>query len=126
MESLVVLFWLVCIPVRLGLSALVLWAGIVKPQLLVFIGVYAAITAVGFGVNAIRAVFGRKSRGGLGGKIWWTNVRYVHFVVWTCASVLAFLHWKYVGVVFACDAFIGALAGAIHHSNCFTRSGISP
>lgn len=119
MKHLVWLFWLGCIPLRLLLSSLVLWIGIVKPQLLMLFGVYAAVTATGFGINVIRAAKGNKQVGGLGGTIWWTHMRYVHIILWTCASILAFYEWKYVGLVFACDAFIGSLAGGFHHLNFF-------
>tara|TARA_B110000046_G_scaffold78194_1_gene86320 strand:+ start:1004 stop:1393 length:390 start_codon:yes stop_codon:yes gene_type:complete len=115
------LFWAVCVPVRVGLATGALVIGARAPQLLLYVGIYAALTAAAFAVNAMRAHAGGKRTGGLGGAVWWARMRYVHVVLWAACAALALRRVRWAGAVLAVDAFAGAAAGALHYRRGMCR-----
>lgn len=112
-RPLTLLFWTVCLPVRVGLATLTLSVAIPLPLLAVlFLGI-----AAGFGFHVVEHASGRASpRGGLGGVRWWTRVRVVHFALWSIASAFAFVNDKRAGHVLFTDAALGAFVGLLHYA----------
>lgn len=108
------LFWDVCIPVRLGVAAVALVIGYLVPRWLSFVAIYATITALGFAYNAALTLAGRKRYGGLGGLVWWSEVRWLHLILWSTTAVFASYRVSWAGGVLVADAFVGVLAGVIH------------
>lgn len=99
------LFWTVCLPVRLTIAALVLT--LLPPTL---VTLYTGLTAAGFLYNALLTLAGRKTRGGLGGVVWWNEVRWVHIALWAATSVLSSQRVPWAGWLLVADVVVGAVA----------------
>lgn len=98
------IFWTVCLPVRLTIAALVLT--LLPPTL---VTLYMKLTAAGFLCNALLTLVGRKTRGGLGGVVWWNEVRWVHIALWVATSVLSSQRVPWAGWLLVADVVVGAL-----------------
>lgn len=111
------LFWLACIPVRASFAAAALLIPLyMTPRLLILVGAAAALAAIGFWSNVIRAARGEHTGCGIfGGRVWWERVRVVHAALWTIASTAAFAQAPWAGWVLVADVSVGALAGASHY-----------
>ena len=108
------LFWTVCIPIRLGLAVIAILIGVYAPRLLPLVAVYATITAAGFLWNALLTLAGRKRFGGFGGRVWWSRSRWVHIVLWASAAVAAAFRAPWAGAFLAADALVGILTRLAH------------
>jgi hypothetical protein len=108
------LFWSVCIPVRVAIAVATLVVGYLVPRWLPLVAVYATATAHGFAYNAALTLAGRKTHGGLGGLVWWADVRWVHIATWSATAALAFARVPWAGGVLVADALVGVGAGAWH------------
>jgi hypothetical protein len=84
------LFWCGCLPTRLAIAAAAWALGRAHPRVaLPLLGLYAALTSLSFAVNVVRARAGTKTRGGLGGVVWWAEARYVHVLTYAAVAALA-------------------------------------
>ena len=102
-------FWGVCIPIRTAIALASLWLGYAYPtKALPILAAYTGATAIGFAYNAVLACMGRKSVGGLGGPVWWTELRYVHTVLWGVTSVAAgVFRLPWAGSILLVDVMVG-------------------
>jgi len=109
-------FWMFCIPVR---TFIAISATIVTLQdniyLFYILGFYTAMTALTFGINAVRTLQGIKKLGGFGGEMWWKNARYIHIIIYSLCSILSFLQIHGSGVVLFADVQFGIILGRLHH-----------
>ena len=107
------LFWTVCLSVRVGVASLALSRAIPLPLL----GVGFGAVAAGFGWNVVEHASGRASPyGGLGGVRWWTRTRVLHFGLWTVAAAFAFVDDTRAGHALFADAALGAFVGLLHYA----------
>ena len=108
-------FWWYCIPIRvfLGIVAIIL-SFTENTPVFYLLGTYSLITGIWFGVNIVRTHLGIKKRGGLGGRVWWKNARYIHCFNWLTTSVLCFIQLQGAGTPLLFDALFGIMFGAIH------------
>ena len=108
-------FWWFCIPIRtfIGIFAVILsFTGNIP--IIFVLGIYSFITGIWLGVNILRTHIGLKKTGGLGGRVWWKNARYIHCFNWLATSVLCFLQLPGAGTPLLFDALFGIAFGAIH------------
>ena len=110
------LFWRACIPVRLVLGVAAAAATLLTRRRLVFfaLGGYGALTAGGMAWSAVLTALGRKTEGGLGGKVWWNRSRFVHIALWSSFAALCFLLVPGAGLLLLADALAGVAAGVAH------------
>jgi hypothetical protein len=108
-------FCFICIPIRICIGIIATLLSYHEIDLSFYIlGTYATITASGFAINIVRALTGSKTKGGLGGDIWWTKARFLHFLNWTICAVLSFLRLKWSGIPLLVDAVFGIFFGILH------------
>lgn len=100
------LFWLVCLPIRVGLAVGALLLARLKPAGLPFLGAALLLPAAGFAVQALLGGF--RSRGGFGGPVWWADARAAHAAVYFAAAVLCFWEGKAAALVLLADAALAA------------------
>ena len=110
------IFWTVCIPVRLIVGALVLILTLGNMNRVAFnlLGAMTSIVATGFAMNVALTNAGWKSRGALGGRVWWARVRILHCILWGICATMCFLRIKGGGAVLLVDACIGIIFGILH------------
>ena len=109
------LFWFACIPIRTTIALTIIWIGLYAKRWLYLAGIYLILTGVGFIYNIILTCMKRKEYGGLGGKVWWVRMRYLHGVFWIAAAVSAFLHQVWTGYILVLDVMVAGIAGSIHY-----------
>ena len=108
-------FWSICIPVRICIGIIATLLSFHEDSnAFIILGAYATITAGGFALNIARSLTGSKKKGGLGGTVWWTKARFVHFLNWTICAVLSFLRIQWSGIPLLVDAVFGILVGILH------------
>ena len=110
------LFWLACLPLRAAVAVLAVLVSYRVPEGPLMVGTYAALTTSGFVWNAVLQQVGRKTRGGLGGEIWWTRWRLVHIVTWAACAIGLFLGQREASFLLALDVVLAAAAGAVHYA----------
>ena len=108
------LFWFVCIPVRLAIGVLAtILTYLNNTELFLIVGAYAGITCLGFLHQSLLTLLGWKTTGFLGGEVWWSGVRWIHTILWGLCSLLCFLQVRGAGICLIVDVCVGALAGFI-------------
>ena len=109
------LFWGVCIPLRITLGALAIYFTLMSnPTAFYAVGTFCSLVAVGFAANVVLTLVGKKTRGALGGRVWWNKSRIIHFMLYALCAVLCFVKVKGCGVFILLDAIVGCCAGLIH------------
>ena len=106
------MFWTICIPLRLGIGTSTFIFGYIIPNFVLYLSIYTGITTLGF----ISSIFGKRTHGGFGGKIWWSNYRYVHVLWWCLATVFGGLNYKWSGVFLLVDALFATVVGISHYN----------
>lgn len=99
------LFWLVCIPFRIGYAALALLLGI---HSLHFPLRVQAVVAAAQLFNFIRSL--GKTVGGFGGPAWWASMRPFHVAAYAGFVVSGLVGVWWAGVFLAADAVAGAVS----------------
>ena len=108
------LFWMVCIPVRVLIGAIaVVLTLIINDVAFYFVGACSALVAIGFAANILLTLVGYKTKGVLGGRVWWKRARFVHCVLWGVCAALCFLRVPACGTILLFDALLGALFGVL-------------
>ena len=116
--SLKVLFWSVCIPVRIGIALLALTETVFLPLL----GVLFLAAACGFAYHIIEHISGRAGPlGGLGGKRWWVRTRVLHFGLWSIAAAFALVNDVRAGYVLFVDVALGMFVGFLRYALGITK-----
>ena len=109
------LFWWVCIPLRITLGALAVYFTIMSNTAAFYaVGTLSSLVAIGFAANIVRTLLGNKTRGGLGGRVWWNKSRIIHCILYTTCAALCFARIRGSGGIILLDAGIGCCAGLIH------------
>lgn len=116
-------FWLVCLPVRLGIAVLL---GVARrrgpPGVVYTAAAYALYTGLSLFWQALVL---RPTHGGFGGKVWWGRPRWIHASLWTAAGVLLLVPevpWWSATALLVVDVLVGAEAGACHHGLRYARA----
>lgn len=111
------LFWYACIPARFIIGLIATFATLRDPNNALFttLGIAATLVTLGFLTSAIRTALGHKTRGGLGGKVWWNRARWVHIIDWGATAALSFARVRGAGTLLLFDACVGAALGVAHH-----------
>ena len=92
------LFWLLCIPLRLLIAWIVAYHGKKEMALAAF------LIVVGFMMKVIES----PGKGFFGGKTWWTELRKLHVLTWLIAALLLVTDkYYYAGVTLLLDAVVG-------------------
>lgn len=108
-------FWLVCLPARLLIGVGFTVGSLLRDDAAFYaLGGYAVLTALGFAANGAATAVGAKTRGGLGGAVWWRRARLVHAAVWVTCGALLLARVRGAGALLLVDALLGALFGALH------------
>lgn len=104
-------FLLGCIPVRIFLSYL---AYTLPPSYLQIMGYVTLIPAFGF---LIIYLFGLRQTGAetYGNKIWWNNLRPIHFILYFVFSILAINKNNKAWIALAIDVSIGLVSFLLYH-----------
>ena len=76
-------FWLVCLPVRLGIAAIVAYA--TRGPLRYVAAAYVLTVAASLYGQALCV---RPTHGRFGGVVWWGRARWVHAATWTLAGAM--------------------------------------
>lgn len=115
-------FWSSCIPVRIAVLLVFTCTLILserrrddRQKVRLAAAVLLFVPAAGFWFNALV----RKPRlGGLGGVVWWGQVRWVHAVLWSLAglSVVLGREWHEMSALLGADVALGVAAGSFHYS----------
>ena len=109
------LFWWICIPVRLGIGGAALGITLTRIHALFYLaGALSAAVAIGFAANVICTVLGCKTRGGLGGRVWWRRARVIHCMLWAVCAALCFTRTYGAGAILLLDAVLGCIFGLFH------------
>lgn len=106
------LFWTLCIPLRLGIGIASLALGfILKASALPYAAIATLCVTAGFTAKA----FQNPDLGGLGGRLWWKKARKVHILCWGTTTALLALSVRWAGAFLVVDALLGALFGYMHY-----------
>lgn len=106
------IFWLVCVPLRVGLAVAALLVAHFDPTRLPCLAAVLLLPATGFAVQA-SGLTGERQKGAFGGPAWWSDVRAVHAALYFAAAALSFGMSEAAGLVLLADIALGAtLAGA--------------
>lgn len=108
------LFWSACIPLRLILGVLALFATLPASRRAasLVVGTASLVGAAGFLIFA--TALRHRERGVLGGPVWWTRSRLVHLVLWLACGALCVADVRGAGLLLVVDALVGAVAGLWH------------
>ena len=104
------LFWMICIPLRVTicfLLTLLLYHFETEDAVRFAVAGYLFLTALGFIFSAVLQAIGTKQKGGLGGKIWWTTLRYAHISIYVTTAALVLLKVQYIPLLLLLDIFFG-------------------
>jgi hypothetical protein len=103
MNRLTILFWLVCIPIRLVISATVKY---IPLRYLPFITVVVFPVSLTWFIKFLTFT-PTVSLGGFGQIVWWNRMRLLHAIVWGTVGVMALNRssYTYSGLVF--DVLMG-------------------
>lgn len=108
-------FWWYCIPIRVFIGIVAIIMSFLENTLVfVLLGMYSLITGIWLGVNIVRTHLDMKNKGGLGGRVWWKNARYIHCFNWLTTAVLCFGQFQGAGTPLLFDALCGVMFGVIH------------
>lgn len=107
------LFLVGCMSARVIISIIAKYVGYNMNWAMPLLGAIALLPATGF---IVQFVFGLREtgRGAAGGKIWWTNMRPIHGVMYLLFAMFAFRKKPFAWRVLLVDALIGLLAW-VHH-----------
>jgi hypothetical protein len=108
------LFWAACIPTRLLIGVVATTLTFLLPQNK-FIQIPLGLTALAVAASWIYQIYNRKPRGVFGGIVWWNQYRYLHFLTWGIAGILALLSVRGSGTPLLIDAIIGISVGLLHY-----------
>lgn len=103
------LYWLVCLPVRVGIAIAVVALSRLHPGALPLLGLLLLLPTVGF---AVQSVLGGRERGAFGGPAWWARARPAHAALYAASSALCF--WgkgTAAGLALLADAGLGVALG---------------
>lgn len=106
------LFWLVCIPVRVMMATVVHWLGRNRHRSMWWLGVLLGIVALGWTSFAATVPPARQT-GAFGGKVWWSGHRAVHIALIALSSVACFLSPTFAWVPLAFSVALGVGARII-------------
>ena len=109
------LFWTVCIPVRFVISLVYILMGRLVPQWLPTMALCSGAVALGFLCMAFLEIAGLKGHGAFGGRMWWSQVRWIHIILWAATALCSSRHIPHAGILLLCDTLIGATAGLLHY-----------
>ncbi len=108
------LFLIGCIGVRLAISLLAKYIGEKMNWALPYLGIVALIPAIGF-IGQFIFRLRETGRGATGGKIWWSNMRPIHGVMFLLFAMFAFRRKPFAWRVLLIDALIGFVAWFRHY-----------
>ena len=111
------LFRVMCVPIRLIIATLLVYLSYLDEKnntddSKLGIQIYLFTTAFFFTVQLIRSKLGLKKKGGFGGVMWWSNVRYVHIFLYTVSGLFVTLDVPYGGSVLYIDVLIGVVTAS--------------
>ena len=109
------LFWNACIPVRLIIFSVYILMGRLVPQWLPTMALCSGAVSLGFLCMTLLEITGFRRHGAFGGRMWWSQVRWIHIVLWAATALLSFHHVPHAGILLLCDTVIGATAGLLHY-----------
>lgn len=101
--KLVLLYLLVCIPVRIGIA---IGAKYIPVNYLPLASIVAFITSFLWLWKFFNNKQG-KSKGAFGQIVWWNNMRMVHALIWIAFGILALFKNKYAYLLLLLDVFVG-------------------
>ena len=102
MSNLVLLYWLVCIPVRTSLAVGIKYIPIdYLPYTAIIAFIAASLWLWRFFTNK------PNSKGSFGQSVWWNKMRVVHSLIWIAFGVLALLKNKYAYLLLLLDVLVG-------------------
>ena len=104
-ETRIKLFFLICLPVRIGL---VLLAYIIPLKYLQIMGYITLVVSVRFAYLFKNYKSGDK--GGFGGNLWWNNMRLVHSITYLIFSLMAIRKSRKAYLLLIADIIIGAIS----------------
>lgn len=110
----ILLFWLVCIPVRCGVAVAAWFAARGSPAIRYACATALAAIAAGFGYQ----IYKKPTHGGFGGVVWWEHLRLVHVVLFALASATLFVGdpCRSASVLLSFDALIGVISGLVQYA----------
>ena len=118
------LFWLICIPSRIGISLLTALAFPSAGDAVRYIfGIIYLIPPLWWCVY----IFGLRTRstGFFGGKAFWENARPVHTVLWIAASILTFIGTKetfqWAGGAFGADVLVAIALWLVNYDVSYKK-----
>jgi hypothetical protein len=98
------LFWLVCVPLRVGLAVGALLVARLAPARLPHLAAVLLLPATGF---AVQHLMEAQHKGAFGGPAWWADARAIHAVFYTAAAALSFGIGEAAGLVLLADIGFG-------------------
>ena len=119
-----ILFWFVCIPLRIGISLITALAfPNAAPAVKYVFGIVYLIPVIWWSVY----ILGIKHRtaGAFKQNTFWANARPVHAALWLTASVLTFIgttdSYRWAGGVFGADIMVGVALWLVNYDVAFRK-----
>jgi hypothetical protein len=100
------LFWLVCVPLRVGLAIATLLVARLEPERMPFLAAGLLLPAAGFAAQLCPGA--QRHKGAFGGPAWWADARAVHAALYFAAAALSFWTSEAAGLVLLADVALGA------------------
>lgn len=105
-------FFLVCIPVRIAIAALVGVICDAPSWVKHWVAGFLGYVALGF----IGQVFRNPEYGGFGGRVWWRRNRYVHIILYLTSVVLLYVSCSHAWITLAFDVGFALVTGIYEKS----------
>ena len=107
-----ILFFCVCIPVRLFLAYFIQLISVNKPNILKAFGFIFLLPVI---MWLYYVITDSKKIGFFGGKVWWNNYRIVHSISYLTFILLVFINIKYSSYPLYIDSILALIFGLQHY-----------